>query len=129
MIGNADVVKDVYEKFGQGDAASILARFDPEIEFRLAEGHPYQPSGQPWFGKDAVTQHFFMKAGPEWERWSVVLGEYSRQATPWWSKADTAGSTSQLARRSMFRSVMCGSFVTARSRASISTLTPRGCRT
>ena len=75
MTSNADVVKDVYEKFGQGDAASILARFDPDIEFRLAEGHPYQPSGQPWFGKEAVTQNFFMKAGPEWERWSVVLGE------------------------------------------------------
>jgi uncharacterized protein len=75
VTANVALVKDVYEKFSHGDVASILARFEPDVEFRLAEGHPYQPSGQPWFGKDAVTQHFFMKAGPEWNGWSVVLGD------------------------------------------------------
>jgi ketosteroid isomerase-like protein len=70
---NTDVVKYVYDRFAQRDAAAILATFDPNIEFRLAEGHPYQPSGTPWFGGDAITQNFFMKAGGEWEGWTVVV--------------------------------------------------------
>lgn len=74
-MNHVDLVKDIYDRFGRGDAAGILAHFTEEIEFRLAEGHPYQPSGQPWVGKDAVARGFFMKAGPEWERWSVVPGE------------------------------------------------------
>jgi ketosteroid isomerase-like protein len=74
-MSNVDLVNDIYDKFAQGDVASILARFEADIEFRLAEGHPYQTSGQPWFGKEAVTQNFFMKAGPEWDRWSVVPDE------------------------------------------------------
>jgi ketosteroid isomerase-like protein len=75
MLTNVDLVKEVYDRFAHGDVAGILANFEPDIEFRLAEGHPYQPSGQPWIGKEAVTQHFFMKAGPEWNGWSIVVGE------------------------------------------------------
>jgi ketosteroid isomerase-like protein len=71
---NVEIVKDIYEKFKHGDAQGILSSFAPDVEFRLAEGHPYQPTGQPWFGKDAVTQHFFAKAGPEWE-WSITLAD------------------------------------------------------
>jgi hypothetical protein len=44
----------------QGDAKNLLAAFDDDIEFRLSENHPYQPSGQPWIGKDAITRHFLM---------------------------------------------------------------------
>jgi ketosteroid isomerase-like protein len=74
-MNNVDLVKDIYDKFAKGDAASILARFEPDVEFRLAEGHPYQPSGRPWIGKETVTEHFFMKAGPEWDNWAVVYAE------------------------------------------------------
>ena len=74
-MSHVDRVKDIYDKFGRGDAEGILAQFQPDIEFRLAEGHPYQPSGQPWRGRQAVTEHFFMKAGPEWEQWAVTSGE------------------------------------------------------
>jgi uncharacterized protein len=68
-----DLIRDIYERFSRGDAPGILASFDDDIEFRLAEGHPYQPSGQPWHGKEAVTKHFFMKAGPEWDEWSARI--------------------------------------------------------
>jgi ketosteroid isomerase-like protein len=71
-MSNVEIVKYIYEKFEDGDAQSILTTFAPDVEFRLAEGHPYQPSGQPWLGKDAITQHFFAKAGPEWD-WSIAL--------------------------------------------------------
>jgi ketosteroid isomerase-like protein len=75
MTANTEVVKHVYESFAQGDAPAILATFDPNIEFRLAEGHPYQPEGKPWIGGDAVTKNFFMKAGPEWDGWSMAIHE------------------------------------------------------
>ena len=72
-MSNAEVVKYVYEKFAQGDAPSILATFDRNIEFRLAEGHPYSPEGKPWIGGDAITKNFFLKAGPEWDGWSMRM--------------------------------------------------------
>jgi uncharacterized protein len=72
-MNNVDLVKHIYERFAHGDAASILATFTDGIEFRLAEGHPYQPSGDAWIGKKAVTDQFFMKAGPEWQDWSVRI--------------------------------------------------------
>jgi uncharacterized protein len=74
-VNQTEIVKYVYDRFAQGDAAAILKMFDPNIEFRLAEGHPYQPSGKPWHGADAITQNFFMKAGGEWENWRVVPHE------------------------------------------------------
>jgi hypothetical protein len=38
-----------------------LALFDPCIEFRLAEGHPYKMDGKPWVGGQEITQHFFLE--------------------------------------------------------------------
>lgn len=70
---HAETVKRIYEWFGRGEAEKILAEFSPDVEFRLAEGHPYQPSGAPWIGHDEVVRNFFMKAGPEWENWTVDL--------------------------------------------------------
>ena len=72
-MSHVELVQYIYEKFKHGDAQSILATFTPDVEFRLAEGHPYQPSGQPWCGKDTITQHFFAKAGAEWDGWSIAL--------------------------------------------------------
>ena len=70
-----ETIRHIYERFANGDAVAILATFDEHIEFRLAEGHPYQPEGKPWIGGDAVTQKFFMKAGPEWQDWGFAIDE------------------------------------------------------
>jgi ketosteroid isomerase-like protein len=72
---NAEVVMASYDDFGQGNVQSLLARLAEDVEFRLAEGHPYQPSGKPWTGKEALVEHFFKKAGPEWEGWTVDVRE------------------------------------------------------
>jgi hypothetical protein len=72
---NSELVKYVYERFTQGDAASVLATFHRDVEFRLAEGHPYQPEGKAWIGADAIIQNFFMKAGSEWEEWRISYDE------------------------------------------------------
>jgi uncharacterized protein len=72
-VSNVDLIRHVYDRFTQGDAQSLLAAFDDDIEFRLSENHPYQPSGQPWTGKDAITRHFLMRAGGEWENWRIGI--------------------------------------------------------
>jgi len=73
---NIQVVKRVYEAFGRGDIPTVLADFAPDVEWRLAEGHPYAPEGEAWVGADAIRQHFFMRAGGEWDRFSVVPREF-----------------------------------------------------
>ena len=71
---NVELVKECYDKFRKGDGAGLLALFDPQVEFRLAEGHPYKVDGKPWIGGEAIAQNFLMKAGGEWENWEVVVG-------------------------------------------------------
>jgi ketosteroid isomerase-like protein len=69
----ADLVKTQYENVAKGNIEAVLAVFDDEVEFRLAEGHPYQPSGQPWFGKQALVENFFKRGAGQWEGWHVVI--------------------------------------------------------
>ena len=69
---NLEIVKLCYQNFKKGDVPSLLAMFDPRIEFRLAEGHPYRIDGKPWIGGQEITQNFFVK-GSEWQDWDVVI--------------------------------------------------------
>jgi ketosteroid isomerase-like protein len=68
-----DLVKTIYRDFAAGDASAILEAFAENVEFQLAEGHPYRGSRAAWLGKDAVAKEFFAVAGPEWDGWSVVI--------------------------------------------------------
>jgi uncharacterized protein len=68
---HAETIRKIYDDFAAGDAAAILAVFADDVEFRLAEGHPYRGAGGAWVGKDAIAKSFFTVAGPEWERWSI----------------------------------------------------------
>lgn len=68
---NTETVQFIYERFAQSDAAAILGTFADNIEFRLAEGHPYQPSGDPWFGREAIITHFFKRGNGEWQDWKM----------------------------------------------------------
>ena len=72
---NVEAVKSAYEHFDRGDAEALLAGMADDVEFRVAEGHPYQPSGEPWRGKQELVENFLKKAGPEWEGWTVKVGE------------------------------------------------------
>ena len=71
-MGNVELLKGAYEAFGRGDVPSVLATFDPNIEWREAEGNPYEPEGKPWIGADAITQNLFMKLGSEWDGFTVT---------------------------------------------------------
>jgi len=68
-----NLVRQIYHNFATGDVGKILETFDPSIEFRLAETHPYRGSDAAWIGKDAIVEKFFKVAGPEWDRWSVAV--------------------------------------------------------
>ena len=72
---NVEAVKSAYASFGRGDGQALLAGMADEVEFRVAEGHPYQPSGAAWRGKQELTEKFLMKAGAEWEGWTMTPGE------------------------------------------------------
>ena len=72
---NVEAVKSAYDSFGRGDAQALLAGMADEVEFRVAEGHPYQASGVAWHGKPELIEKFLMKAGPEWEGWTMKPGE------------------------------------------------------
>lgn len=64
--------KALYERFGQGDVEGVLALFSPEIEFREAEGNPYQPDGEPFRGPDEILQRLFMRIGEEWDPFVIT---------------------------------------------------------
>ena len=68
---NTDVIRGVYRDFAAGKAEPILDAFATDIEFRLAESHPYRGSAGAWKGKQAVAESFFAVAGPEWDGWSI----------------------------------------------------------
>jgi len=70
---HADIVSKIYTDFAAGDAAAILEVFADDIEFRLAEHHPYRGSKGAWRGKQAIAREFFAVAGPEWDRWTIGI--------------------------------------------------------
>jgi ketosteroid isomerase-like protein len=72
-MSKIDTVREIYRNFAAGNGPAILAKFADDIEFRLAEGHPYRGAQGAWIGKDAVAENFFAVAGPEWDRWSIEV--------------------------------------------------------
>lgn len=74
--GNVQILKDVYASAAHDDIPSVLAAFDPEIEWREAEGHPYQPDGKPWLGVHAVRENLFNNLDSEWDGFTVSPREF-----------------------------------------------------
>ena len=66
-----DTVRKIYRDFAAGNAAAILDVFADDVEFRLAEHHPYRGSAGAWRGKQQIVQEFFAVAGPEWQSWTI----------------------------------------------------------
>jgi uncharacterized protein len=70
-MSNVQVIRDLYEGLHRGDVPLVLDVMDLEIEWREAEGNPYQPDGQPWHGPDAVVKNLFMRLASEWDGFTV----------------------------------------------------------
>lgn len=75
-MGNVELLRSLYEAFAQGDVATVFGAMDPNIEWREAESNPYEPSGEPWFGPDAIGQNLFMKLAGEWDVFNVTPKEF-----------------------------------------------------
>jgi uncharacterized protein len=71
-VSNRQVVSEIYQAFGHGDVAGVLARFHADAEWRLAESHPYAPDGEAWIGPEEINRKFFMRAGGEWEGFTLT---------------------------------------------------------
>ena len=72
-MSNVGFAKEIYGAFGRGDIPSVLAGFHPEIEWREAEGNPYQPNGAAWVGPQTVLEKLFKRLGSEWEGFALTV--------------------------------------------------------
>ena len=70
----AALARTMYEAFGRGDVATVLAMFDDQIEWRQAEGHPYRPDGEPFVGPQAVVTQVFARLAADFDGLVVQPG-------------------------------------------------------
>ena len=81
-MDNVALAKDIYASFARGDIPAVLAAFEPSIEWREAEGNPYQPDGTAWVGPQSVVDKLFKSLGSDWDGFAVNVralhsaGEY-----------------------------------------------------
>ena len=75
-MGNVEHIGELYNAFARGDLPTVLGAMDPNIEWREAEGNPYEPSGNAWVGPDAIVENLFMKLATEWDGFTVNPKEF-----------------------------------------------------
>lgn len=75
-MSNLGVIRSVYDAFGKGDLPTVVGAFDPRIEWREAEGNPYEMSGKAWIGGDAITQNLFVKLVEDWDGFTVTPASF-----------------------------------------------------
>ncbi len=73
---NSDLLKNLYEAFGKGDMPTVLGAMHAQINWREAEGHPYQPGGDAWVGPNEVLNKLFVRLGEEWDGFAVRAKAY-----------------------------------------------------
>jgi ketosteroid isomerase-like protein len=71
-MSHQQLIQGMYAAFGKGDIPAVLEGFDPKIEWREAEGSPYQMSGEAWIGRDAILQNLFTKLAEDWDGFTVT---------------------------------------------------------
>jgi uncharacterized protein len=71
---NRKTIEGMYDAFGRGDIATVLAGLDPDIEWWEAENFIYA-DGNPYIGPQGVLQGVFARLGGEWEGFAVSAKE------------------------------------------------------
>ena len=66
-----DLVRSAYDAFAHGDVPRLLSKLDPNIEWCLAESHPYCPDGTPLRGHDQLVERFLAPASRDWQDFKV----------------------------------------------------------
>jgi ketosteroid isomerase-like protein len=72
---HVSLVKQVYDAFAKGDVPGVLANFDPQIDWREAEGFAYA-DGNPYIGPEAVLQGVFGRLMSEWNGFAATPQEF-----------------------------------------------------
>lgn len=67
------VLEGLYRAFAAGDVPSVLAAFDPRIEWTEAAGGP---TAGTYTGPDAVLESVFTPLATEWDGFAVMPEEY-----------------------------------------------------
>jgi ketosteroid isomerase-like protein len=75
-MNSVQIVKDLYDAVGRGDIPTVLGQLDASSEWREAEGNPYQPTGAPWVGPEAVLENLFVRLGGEWDGFTVTPRQF-----------------------------------------------------
>jgi uncharacterized protein len=75
-MDNVTLLKNLYDAFGRGDIPAVLGAMSPDIKWHQAENNPYNPSGKPWVGPDAVVNNLFKRLGSEWDGFAVHPGSF-----------------------------------------------------
>ena len=75
-MSNVDLVRNVYSAFAAGEVEQVLGAMDPNIEWREAEGNPYQPDGSAWIGTGAVVEKLFVPLGADWDGFTTHPKEF-----------------------------------------------------
>ena len=73
------LIKQLYYALARGDVPAVLGAFDPQIDWREAEGFAYA-DGNPYIGPDAVLRGVFSRLMTEWDGFTVTPREFL--ATP-----------------------------------------------
>lgn len=75
MATSGDIIKSLYEAFGRGDVPAVLGAFDPQIQWRNAEGFLYA-AGNPYVGPQAVAEGIFMRITSDVQDFAVHPARY-----------------------------------------------------
>jgi ketosteroid isomerase-like protein len=72
---NVQLIRGLYDAFGQGDVAAVLGKMDQDIEWREAESFIYADRN-PYVGPQAVLEGVLMRFGSEWNGFTVTPEEW-----------------------------------------------------
>jgi uncharacterized protein len=72
-MDNLRLATEIYASFARGDIPAVLAAFEPNIQWREAEGNPYRPDGTAWVGPQSVLDKLFRSLGADWDRFTVSV--------------------------------------------------------
>lgn len=71
-LSSVEAARKLYRDFAGGDVEAVLGSFDPDIEWREAEGNPYQPDGTPFRGPQEILEKLFVRLATEWDGFTVT---------------------------------------------------------
>lgn len=73
MPSNTEIIRDMYERFAEGDIPAVLSNLDPDVCWTEAEGFPH---GGTYIGPDNVLENVFMNLDREWEDFAARPVEF-----------------------------------------------------